>query len=432
MNTIKYISVLIITLISLTSFGATYTTLAAGDWSNTTNVWSLDGVTPCGCAPSTITNSDQIIINHDITSNTNITLDNGSSLLIDANGSFTSGSEIIFNNSTATINGDVTVNKFTVNSGSVVDLNNAILTITARVEVYGTINIDGGYTLMTGGNVEVYTGGVLNLENGGKLDVQGGNITNSGNIDLCGTCCTTTSGNWRNNSDGTVSGSGAARSESGNMRNFGNWALTVAWCSAGTQQGMPGFENCFTANITCNLVVLPVEFGEISATVNGDNLIQIDWNTVSERDNDYFILLRREGTSWIEISEVQGAGSTSEAQYYSSLDPSASSGVHYYKVRQVDYNGEYSDSDPVSVELKTADLHVYPNPISANERVNISGIDKGATILLTTTSGTVLEQFEAQDSSMSIDLNTINLRDGIYLITVVNEGDKKTQKLVVQ
>ena len=421
-----------LTFFSTIVFGATYTTLASGDWSNTTNVWSLDGVTPCGCAPNFTTNNDQIIINHDISASGNISIDNNSSLLINPTGSFTSGNELNFNNSIATINGNVTVNKFGVNSGSIVDLNSAILTITARVEIYGIINIDGGYTLIAGGNVDVYAGGELNLQNGGKLDVQGGKITNSGTIDLCLTCCTTTSGNWRNNSNGTVTGTGAARSEFGNMRNFGSWALTVAWCSAGTQQGMPGFENCATANSTCNLVLLPVEFGEISAKVNSNNLVQINWNTVSERDNDHFVVLRMSSDkNWEEIGKVKGAGNTSNAQYYSLLDPKATSGVNYYKVRQVDMNGEYSDSEPVSAVLKSTELHIFPNPISKDATVNITGIEKGSQVILMNTSGQIKHQLIAQKSSVELNLNNARISSGIYLIQVIREGQKETQKLVV-
>jgi len=428
----KILLVSFFSIFTVVAFGATYTTLASGDWSNTTNVWSLDGVTPCGCAPNTTTNSDQIIINHDITASGNINIDNNSSLVINTTGSFTSGNELNFNNASASINGNVTVNKFGVNAGAEVDLNSAILTINARVEIYGTINIDGGYTLMAGGNVEVYPGGQLNLENGGKLDVQGGNITNSGVIDLCTTCCTTTSGNWRNNSNGTVTGSGAARSESGNMRNFGSWALSVAWCSAGTQQGMPGFENCFTANATCNLVILPVEFGEISAKVNSNGLVQIHWNTVSERDNGHFVVFRLNADeNWQEVAWVKGAGTTTKAQQYMVIDPKAKSGVNYYKVRQVDMNGEYSDSEPVSVALNTREIHVYPNPIAKDATVNITGVEKGSNVVLLNTSGHVLHQMITQNTSAELNLGTMNISAGIYLIQVVRNGQKETKKLTV-
>ncbi|XOV67374.1 MAG: T9SS type A sorting domain-containing protein [Fluviicola sp.] len=428
----KYFFIVFLSIITNNSFGATYTTLASGDWQNTTNVWSLDGITPCGCSPGNNPNGDTVIVNHSLTSGQNLEFSNGAFLSVTANGGIDSNGSLVFTNSDGSINGNVTTNKFIVNPTATVDLNNAILTTNSQVDIFGTVNIDGGYTLMNGGNVEVHPGGTLNLDNAGKLDVQGGNITNSGTIDLCGTCCITTNGNWRNNSGGQVVGSGAARSENGNMRNFGNWAITVSWCSAGNAQGMPGFENCLSANATCNLVVLPVEFGEISAEVNADNLVQIDWNTVSERDNNYFVVLRYdENKEWIEVARVKGSGSTDKAQYYSTLDPKAPSGVNYYKVRQVDFNGAYSDSDPVTVTLESSKLHFYPNPASGAEILTISGLEEGTEVYIMSPSGMILTQVEAQEASIEYDLNELNLSAGIYLISAIHRGNKQAHKLVV-
>jgi hypothetical protein len=42
----------------------TYYTLTSGNWNNTTNVWSLNGTTPCGCFPGNTLVSDTLYVSH--------------------------------------------------------------------------------------------------------------------------------------------------------------------------------------------------------------------------------------------------------------------------------------------------------------------------------------------------------------------------------
>ena len=93
-----FAAAILITSANITQ-AATYRTLTSGTWNDVVSVWSTDGITPCGCSPTTGP-GDIVIIDHNITATTNITM-NSAMLTVNAAGSI---------NSTARLN---------VNSGSV-------------------------------------------------------------------------------------------------------------------------------------------------------------------------------------------------------------------------------------------------------------------------------------------------------------------------
>lgn len=423
---------LLITLLLLTqnAFSATYTTLTSGNWNDVVSVWSLDGVNPCGCNPGNNITNQTIVVNHDITFNQSLTISNGSSLVV--NGSYTSNGDMVFTNSTGVFNGDVTVNKLIVNSSAAVDFNSSVLTVNASVDVLGTVNIDGGYFLIAGGNLNINSGATLNLTNNGKVDVQGGNINNGGLFNICSTCCFTSSGNWTNESSGQVTGGGAATSTGGNMRNFGSWALTVSYCSAGNTLGMPLFENCALANTICNILVLPVEFAYISGEADEDGIPTITWGTSSEKNNDYFALMRFDENEWVEVNRIKGAGNSESSIEYSLKDRTAESGVHYYRVKQVDFDGNSTNSDYVSIESERVGVSIAPNPASRDEIIRIYNVNLGDQVSLLSNTGSVIHSMVTDKRSILMNTAEFNLNQGMYFITIQSQTGLSTNKIIIQ
>lgn len=419
-------------LLSCSSLHAeTYTTIGSGNWTDVVSVWSTDGTTPCGCTPGLLTNNDTIIINHDISANANVDLTNGTLLQVNSGGSYTSAFVLSLANSSGIVEGNVSVKKFTLDSGSTVDFSSSILTVTSRIEVYGTINVDGGYFLMTGGNLNIYPGAEFNMTNAAKVDVQNGNISNEGTIDICSTCCFTTTGNWTNESSGSVQGGGAATTTSGNMKNFGSWSFTVVWCSAGASTGMPLFENCATANAICSIIVLPVEFGEIHAEVEG--VPQVYWSTISERDNDYFNVLHTSGDGmWEIVGTVKGAGNSTETRFYSFADTSTKPGTHYYRVQQVDYNGAASNSDIVGVTFHPQQATLYPNPVDRNGTLFIGNTDGAVQVDLLDLTGKMIATIPIHNDDTALSLSEHPVTSGVYLLQITYEGRQETQRIVVR
>ena len=82
--------------------------------------------------------------------------------------------------------------------------------------------------------------------------------------------------------------------------------------------------------------------------------VDISWATLSETNNDHFIIQRsKDGRDWEEIIEVQGAGTSVSEIRYSTEDRNPHHGVSYYRLKQVNDDGKTTHS---SIRAVTFDL----------------------------------------------------------------------------
>lgn len=80
--------------------------------------------------------------------------------------------------------------------------------------------------------------------------------------------------------------------------------------------------------------------------------VMVRWKTASESNNDYFTVERSEdGVNFRNIGEVKGAGNSSHLISYYLLDSDYLKGINYYRLKQTDFNGKYSYSSIVSVDM---------------------------------------------------------------------------------
>ena len=105
-----------------------------------------------------------------------------------------------------------------------------------------------------------------------------------------------------------------------------------------------------TAVLDCTPVVLPIELSSFTA-VNENEANKIQWQTLSERNNSHFIIERSEdGINWENIHQRVGAGYSSEVLDYELLDYNYENTVNYYRLTQVDFDGERETFDVISID----------------------------------------------------------------------------------
>lgn len=103
---------------------------------------------------------------------------------------------------------------------------------------------------------------------------------------------------------------------------------------------------------------LPVEFTSFEAHQQADNII-LTWETVSEVNNSGFAVEMADASEeFVEIGFVAGQGTsrTSEAYHFEVQD--AHRGWNYFRLKQIDFNGEFHYSDYVAVEMSTQKISV--------------------------------------------------------------------------
>ncbi|MCP4457723.1 MAG: T9SS type A sorting domain-containing protein [Cytophagales bacterium] len=177
---------------------------------------------------------------------------------------------------------------------------------------------------------------------------------------------------------------------------------------------------------------LPIELVSFDAEVIHANFVRLNWQTASEVNNDYFTIERSiDGVDWDEILRTDGAGNSTALLSYSAVDDKPSLGVSYYRLKQTDYDGMYSYSDVVDVNLNqtiTA-IEIYPNP--TNHQITIEGdrFELQQIKIFNLLGQDVTKQtvtIENMESKVAIDLS--NLISGVYLVktkTTTNNVYKK-------
>lgn len=149
-----------------------------------------------------------------------------------------------------------------------------------------------------------------------------------------------------------------------------------------TSNGSPGicnnFNNCngFSGNYRIDdfkvfaSTILPIELISFTAKQK-EEYIDLTWQTASEQNNSYFSIEKStDGSNFLEIGQEEGQGTTLETTDYQFTDFAPLTGVSYYRLRQVDFDGNFSFSNIESVDFKgKGKTAIYPTPTTG--RLNI-------------------------------------------------------------
>ncbi len=178
---------------------------------------------------------------------------------------------------------------------------------------------------------------------------------------------------------------------------------------------------------TQSATALPIELISFNASEINEGIL-VEWKTASENNNDYFLVEKSTGMSeWEAIEQIKGTNQNNNVEY-SFLDENKTSSLSYYRLKQVDYNGEYTYSKIVSVSSDAPNLEwlVYPNPTTGY--LNISNLGNHIeSIDLVDIYGRKINTFFLTDEHITIDLST--QIEGIYFIQASFQNNIISQKV---
>ena len=163
----------------------------------------------------------------------------------------------------------------------------------------------------------------------------------------------------------------------------------------------------------CLLDNLPVELTDFSVTAVGD-VAELNWATATELDNDFFAVEHSvDGVAFAEVGRVTGAGTTSARRYYNFSHLTLVGGTHYFRLRQVDFDGQTSYSDIVAVDFAGVAALALTNTVVQDELiVNSSTATSYRVISL---SGDVALAGQLRGGREALDVSA--LAPGVYVLT---------------
>jgi hypothetical protein len=214
---------------------------------------------------------------------------------------------------------------------------------------------------------------------------------------------------------------------------FGNSPLNQTWSagkygannfqtvgpSGSNLQGQIGHSFCGT---------LPVSFLTFNGEEDNGNVL-FNWSTATETNNSKFIIERTTDlSSWNEIGEVKGANNSSSITNYKFIDFAPATGIVYYRLRQIDNDGQFSYSKVISINTNQELVTIAPNPFE-DEFIVYSHSSSSIDIQIQDVLGQVL-YFQNRVGERGEIVIHPDLPPGTYFLTLQSDNWIEQKKII--
>lgn len=191
------------------------------------------------------------------------------------------------------------------------------------------------------------------------------------------------------------------------------------WNRALTQQEITNLYN--------GVYNLPVELTQFSASCS-ENTTTINWQTASENNSAYFeVLQSRDGEVWTSKTTTPAAGNSTSTIDYSYTDNNEASLV-YYKLKQVDKDGQYKEYGPISANCnENNQLTIYPNPTTGE--ITLRGLEQFSNVSslsINDINGTVVKKLDPTTTLFNVE----TLQAGVYFLTITAANKQEVVKII--
>ncbi|HEX7358229.1 MAG TPA: T9SS type A sorting domain-containing protein, partial [Ignavibacteriaceae bacterium] len=171
---------------------------------------------------------------------------------------------------------------------------------------------------------------------------------------------------------------------------------------------------------------IPVELISFTADQQ-DKKVILNWRTATETNNSHFEVERKfKNQDWEKLGTVAGSGTITEFRNYFYEDDYTSlpyNGTVLYRLKQVDFNGEFEYSNVIAVDVEFIPNEItisqnYPNPFNPVTTIKYwLNVDANVNINIYNSIGQKVEELISKNQSVgsySIKWNAENYASGTY------------------
>lgn len=240
-----------------------------------------------------------------------------------------------------------------------------------------------------------------------------------------GSLCTSNCRDQLNGNNGTTIGAGGG----GALIHDHDW--NNVWVLANGGNGARG-----EVRLTFN-VCLPIELMEFTGSCQESNR-EFNWSTASETNNDYFVIEQSEdGETFNEAAKIQGAGNSTDIIYYG--HKLNNSNGDYFRLKQVDINGAYTNSDIIHVACNRNNEQsiFFPNPFNDELTIDLSAMNRNdLKIQVLDLNGKIVYEGNTEPkekSKSNFNLHLSELKAGVYIIevtSILTDEPLKTERII--
>lgn len=167
---------------------------------------------------------------------------------------------------------------------------------------------------------------------------------------------------------------------------------------------------------------LPIALLNFTVDTKNDDHI-LSWQTAAEFNNDYFLVEHSTADQeFRSLQQISSMGNSNTVQSYSYTHNKPSTGDHYYRLKQVDKNGDFTYSHIISINMNEGSpINIYPNPSS--EVLHFS--QKADLVIIYDFTGKEVIRASNIESNMNIS----GLPAGTYVVDI-NNGTSRLSLVV--
>jgi hypothetical protein len=170
---------------------------------------------------------------------------------------------------------------------------------------------------------------------------------------------------------------------------------------------------------------LPLHLLTFDAVKQGEQVL-LQWQTSDEINTSHFEIERSNDAVAFKKTGITHAAGNSGTHHYNFTDNAPSSGINYYRLKQVDRDGRYAYSPIVKVvfEKDAASLTVFPNPAGNTITIKYTGVQKKIGLTIFDLAGRQV-MFKELNNQSTWQANVSGLAKGTYTIRF-NAGAKRS------
>lgn len=172
-------------------------------------------------------------------------------------------------------------------------------------------------------------------------------------------------------------------------------------------------------------------------------VVETEWTTASEKNNSHFLIERSaDGKKFETLGRVDGAGNSTVMNQYRFTDEKPLRGTSYYRLKQVDFNGQFNYSKIEKVDFEgTSGMNeidvslLEPNPFneSLNAEFNLPADAETLIRIMDAKGKAVFSESKFRNAGINqfIFDRGSRLKNGVYFL-LINQGHYRTSKRIVK
>lgn len=201
------------------------------------------------------------------------------------------------------------------------------------------------------------------------------------------------------------------------LKYYDSWSFNSNWpdpASGGSMNTWGSLQNV-ALYLVGNNMTLPVDLISFELNKRKDK-VELTWKVANEINNDGWNVQRSEnGFTWNTIGHVSGRGDARSEEEYTFVDTDKHSGLIFYRLQQVDLDGQTAYSEVRSIDMYRSKFTVYPTLL--DQYLTVDGVEEDSEYQIFSNSQVV--QKGRISRGERIDVSQLN--SGMHYITINGE-----------